>query len=56
VTKSIPRHERGLSRHPRGDAFPVAISLDDLDTGVAACSDPEVLAGGELHVAVRYGG
>jgi predicted nucleotidyltransferase len=31
-----------------------AISLDDLDTSAAACSNPEVLAGGELHVAERY--
>jgi hypothetical protein len=31
-----------------------AISLDDLDT--SASSNPEVLAGGELHVAERYDG
>jgi predicted nucleotidyltransferase len=28
-----------------------AISLDDLNAGAAACSNPEVLAGGEVHVA-----
>jgi hypothetical protein len=53
VCKS-PKGSRQL-QYPtlRPSRFADAICLDDLDTGAAACSNPEVLAGGELHVAER---
>jgi hypothetical protein len=57
-----PRQQepQGLAAHPepnlRPSRFTDAISIDDLNTSTAACSNPEVLAGGELHVAERYGG
>ena len=56
----LPRWQEaeGLAADPepnlRPSRFTEAISLDDLNTSTAACSEPEELAGGELHVAERY--
>jgi hypothetical protein len=61
VDTSLVNESPKGSRHIQNPTFAPsrftdAISLDDLNTSTTACSNPEVLAGGELHVAERYGG
>ena len=49
----VPNGQQSIMKQIKGAD---AVSLDDLDSSAAACSNPQVPAGGELQVAERYGG